>query len=51
MNINSDYLSYQGYSRLNSSMFSEDSIDEYLENPNLSVMDMIEQVNIKYIYI
>jgi hypothetical protein len=44
MNVNSDYLSNQEYSRLDSLMLSEDSIDEYLENPDLSVSDMIEQV-------
>ncbi len=45
MNENSNLLSNQEHVTLvDSSIFIDDSIDEYLDDPTLSVSDMIEQV-------
>jgi hypothetical protein len=32
-------------------MISEDSFDEYLEDPNLSVSDMIEKVKKEHLFV
>jgi hypothetical protein len=44
MNINTSLQSKQEYFTLDSMMINEDSIDNYLDDPNLSISEMIEQV-------
>jgi hypothetical protein len=50
MDVNFGHLPNQEHFILRSLIFDKDSIDHYLDDPNLSVLDMIKQVK-KYIYI
>jgi hypothetical protein len=44
MNVSFYISSNQEYFKTDLSMITDDSIDEYLEDPNLSVSDMINKV-------